>query len=97
MDASNRQTGRTSKQIEAAPQGAVFVWVTGDLGYPRRLAEQLGRDDLQFVAPLFLERGEFGGRDTVVCIDHAFWGGPYRPGIHRPFLEWLRAAGLLIE
>ena len=42
-----RGTGFTSRQMENAPDGAVFVWCNGHLDYPKRLAEHLGRKDLR--------------------------------------------------
>ena len=42
----DRGTGRTTEQMEAAPKGAVFVWVNSYLSYPKHLAVSLGRQDL---------------------------------------------------
>lgn len=46
-----RRAGRTTRQMEAAPEGAVYVWCEDALTYPRRLAEHLGRTDLVIVSP----------------------------------------------
>ncbi len=97
MSDSSRQAGVTTRQIEAAPHGAVFIWVTGDVNYPRAIAVRLGRDDLEFVAPSFLECGRALGSTKKVCVDHAFWRVAYRSGLHRPAMDWLREAGLLVE
>lgn len=68
-----RGTGRTTKQMKAAPQGAVFVWCNNHLDYPRRLAEKLGRGDLQIVGPMWLEYAGhwLGSTFTDIIVDHA--------------------------
>ena len=97
MHEANRQTGQTTSQINAAPHGAVFIWVTGDVNYPRAIAQRLGRADLEFATPSFLECGRAFGSTKKDCVDHAFWRVAYRGGLHRPALDWLREAGLLVE
>lgn len=97
MHEVNRQAGQTTSQIKAAPYGAVFVWVTGDVNYPRAIAERLGRGDLEFVTPSFLECGRAFGSAKKVCVDHAFGRVAYRGGLHRPALDWLRETGQLVE
>lgn len=97
MHEVNRQTGQTTSQIQTAPHGAVFIWVTSDLTYPRAIAQRLGRGDLEFVTPSFLERGLSFGSTKKVCVDHAFWRLAYQGGLHRPALDWLREASLLVE
>lgn len=56
-----------------APKGSVYVWVTGDLGYPTRLAREIGREDLQIVRRSALESDRYwnGRRLLAVVIDHA--------------------------
>ena len=44
-----RGTGRTSRQLQAAPPGAVFVWCNDRLAYVRDLARARGREDLKIV------------------------------------------------
>lgn len=67
-----RQSGRTTRQMLAAPQQAVYVWVSSQLLYPRRLAEHLGRKDLWVVAPTWLTPSRvYGYRPPVVVVDHA--------------------------
>lgn len=68
----DRQTGRTTKQMLAAPECAVYVWVNQHLAYPEMLAAGLGRDDLEIKPPSWLDRRniracEFSG----IVIDHA--------------------------
>ena len=68
-----RQTGRTAQQMLDAPQNAVYVWCNGRLKYPRHLAQELGRDDLQIVSPGWLESNRWIGlRPTGLVLDHAY-------------------------
>lgn len=65
-------TGLTTRQMETAPQGAVFVWCNGHLDYPQALARKVGRDDLEIVSPTVFESNYFLGRNlTGLVIDHA--------------------------
>jgi len=67
-----RQTGRTTRQIQAAPKRSVFVWCNGLIDYPRSLARRLGREDLEIVTPAWLEGHAWQGRWlSGVVIDHA--------------------------
>lgn len=68
----NRGTDRTTKQMREAPQGAIFVWCTNVTAYPRALAAQLGRRDLD-IAPLdWLDGHRHRGRPPgSVVVDHA--------------------------
>lgn len=67
-----RQRGETTKQMTEAPQYAVFVWVHGDLEYPRDLARKLQREDLEIVSPFWLEhRRWIGLRLRGIVVDHA--------------------------
>jgi len=67
-----RGSGRTTKQMEGAPQNSVFVWVNGHTKYPERLAKKIGRDDLKIVTPYWLESNAWRGcRFTGVAVDHA--------------------------
>lgn len=67
-----RGSGSTTRQIKSAPMGAVFVWVNGDLHYPRRLAESLGRTDLRMSSPRSVGSGALRGlRVPEVIVDHA--------------------------
>ena len=69
---SDRQTGRTTQQMNDAPPGAVFVWCNSHVSYPQALAKTLERDDL-VVRPLsWLERRNVMGRTFPgVVVDHA--------------------------
>jgi hypothetical protein len=68
----DRGTGRTSAQMRNAPRDAVFVWSNERLDYPRAIARvhEVNREDLQIVAPSWLERGWLGRRLTGIVIDH---------------------------
>jgi hypothetical protein len=68
-------SGQTSLQMLTAPQGAVYLWPSGELGYPRRLAEAVGRPDLLVVPPHWLTSGKWRGCYlTGLVVDHAVWG-----------------------
>lgn len=67
----NRGTGRTTRQIKNAPNGAIFVWCNNRIDYPERLASELGRDDIEVVSPAWLVQGWIGRTLTVIVIDHA--------------------------
>lgn len=67
----HRGTGRTTAQMEASPVNSVYVWVNHGLAYPRRLAERIGRTDLEIVGPDWLEDRWRGRRLSGLVIDHA--------------------------
>ena len=46
-----RRDGKTTKQMQEAPHGALYLWVNGHLGYPKQLARTLGREDLVIISP----------------------------------------------
>jgi hypothetical protein len=59
-------------QLKQAPQGAVFIWVNADVSYPKQLARQLGRDDLQIVGPGWLDSYRWQGQTFPwIEVDHA--------------------------
>jgi hypothetical protein len=67
-----RQTGKTTRQMQALPTGAVFVWVSNNLDYPKALARHLRRDDLQVVGPGWLTSGAWHGVELAgLDLDHA--------------------------
>ena len=69
-----RQIGTTTKQMEGAPVGAVFVWVHGNLTYPKTLAREIGREDLEIVGPSWFSGGRWRNREiTGLIVDHACW------------------------
>ncbi len=66
-----RQEGKTTRQLQAAPQDAVYVWPNDHLAYPKALARHLGRIDLLIVAPGWLCDAHLCGRICEIVIDHA--------------------------
>lgn len=67
-----RQEGATTEQIKAAPHGAIYVWVNSNTRYPKDLARTLGREDIQFVAPSWLDSHNWRGRAfSAIILDHA--------------------------
>lgn len=68
-----RQAGRTSQQMLAAPPGAFFVWCNSKLSYPKALARHLGRDDLQIKPLSWLQIQNLAAWHAVsgVVLDHA--------------------------
>jgi len=67
-----RQTGRTTQQMQAAPQGAVFVWCNSHVDYPIALARALGRGDLAVYPLAWLEPINVIGRNlSGLVLDHA--------------------------
>lgn len=67
-----RQSGRTTRAMQEAPKGAVYVWVHSNLDYPKELARKLGREDLRIVSPAWLEdRVWVGSLFSGIRLDHA--------------------------
>ena len=71
MEQLERGSGRTTRQMEDAPVGALFVWCNAHLSYPTHLARVLGRPDLRVVSPYWLELGGWHGCRYSVVVDHA--------------------------
>jgi hypothetical protein len=68
-----RGTGRTTDQIRAAPQGALFIWCGHDTHYPRMLAQREGRQDLLIVSRSALSTNSErhrGAEYPAVVLDH---------------------------
>lgn len=69
---SDRQTGRTSRQIIEAPECAVFVCAENSVYYAKQLAAALGRPDIRCVITSALTRhGYLNGLDAFIVVDHA--------------------------
>lgn len=67
-----RQTGITTKQMKEAPHGSLYIWCTSDLTYPKRLARDIGRTDLEIVRPSWLSGYQWmGKRFPGIVLDHA--------------------------
>jgi hypothetical protein len=91
---SDRQMGRTTKQMLDAPKGAVFVWCNSALTYPKILAHGLKRDDLTVLPLSWLEpRNVMGRQFAGVVVDHA---GHYDNQAHEA-LYYLRARGVPVD
>jgi|SRR6056297_997165 len=69
---TERNTGRTTKQIKDAPNGAVFVAPSTRLvDYCFSIAKSVGREDVKVVSPQWLENGSWRGlRFPDVIMDH---------------------------
>jgi hypothetical protein len=65
-------TGRTTKQMQSAPLGAIFVWGNGQLAYPRSLAARAGRKDLKIMGPSFFDirTSQWRGITKAIVVDH---------------------------
>ena len=68
-----RGTGRTTRQMLAAPIGALFVSChVGALDYDRRLARKHGREDLKIVPFSYINGRRYMGLKLYsVVVDHA--------------------------
>lgn len=66
-------SGKTTEQMLAAPQGAIYIWVAGSpLEYPIRLAKRLNRPDLKIKLPYEIEYGHcLRGFNGPIVVDHA--------------------------
>lgn len=72
MSDLDRQTGRTTRQIEQAPKDAVYVCPSvRSISYHRRLAADLGRQDLVIVSAYWFTDQNWRGRRGSVILDHA--------------------------
>ena len=72
MDDPERGSGRTTQQMKEAPLGAIYIWLHGEVWYPKNLAAKIGRADLQIVGPMWLNSMNFQGkRLSGIVIDHA--------------------------
>lgn len=67
----DRGTGRTTKQMKSAPLNAIYVWCNGNLYYPKKLANSIGRNDLSIVSPIDIDHRLRGRRNVNIVIDHA--------------------------
>lgn len=70
---SGRNTGKTLRQMVAAPKGAYFIWCNDQaVLYAKNLARYLGRDDLIIVGFSYLQDKNFRGRGPMtIVVDHA--------------------------
>lgn len=73
---NERQTGRTTKQIQAAPIGAFYVVINiSAVNYIQSLAYKEGRDDLHVVPLSIIQRDNYAflrcRRGMIIVLDHA--------------------------
>jgi NTP pyrophosphatase (non-canonical NTP hydrolase) len=66
-----RGTGRTAKQLLAAPEGATFIWCNGWTEYARQLCRKHKREDIVICSPREAEGGRPFMTATDVVVDHA--------------------------
>lgn len=59
----------TTRKMLMAPRGAIYIWPSRDLFYPRMLAKKLGRSDLEFHGPSFSARDLEGRQISGLVID----------------------------
>ena len=68
-----RGRGYTTRQMQSAPEGALFVWCNYDLTYPKMLARYLNRKDLIIKGPDIFNDGAIWlkGHNKPLILDHA--------------------------
>lgn len=69
-----RGTGITTKQMQDAPKGSVFIWCNQHTRYPKTIARTLGREDLKIYGPGILEHDAIrlrGQEVPAIIVDHA--------------------------
>lgn len=64
-------TGRTTRQILAAPERARFVHLNGERWYTEQLLRKLGRTDLKLLPVSELHHDRIAGTFYAVVVDHA--------------------------
>lgn len=98
IEVGGRRCGKTTRAIQRAPQGAIYVWCNDRIEYAKVLALKLGRADLKIVPPVWLaEHGNVKGfgRETKFVIDHAFSAGWFDQNT-RDALLYLEGRGQLV-
>lgn len=68
---SERGSGKTTEQMQSAPEGAVYIWLSDNLWYPRDLAKRLRRSDLKIKGISVLDGCELRGMRVPIIVDHA--------------------------
>jgi hypothetical protein len=93
MNPSDRQSGRTTAQMLACPEGAIYVWPNSQLYYPECLKQSLGRRDLEIVTPSWVCPPNLrGATRRVVAHDHA----TRCEGMHGAWLGQALATGSIV-
>jgi hypothetical protein len=86
-----RGTGETTRQMQAAPKGAVFVWCNDAIDYPKRTAARAGRTDLKIVSPNWLDDETWRGLElSGLILDHALLLDARRLNSYRHALATVR-------
>jgi hypothetical protein len=70
MDSNYRRTGRTTKLIQDAPMYSIFIWCSADLNIPKKMARELGREDLRVESLSFIRPGSLRGLEQPITLDH---------------------------
>ena len=70
-----RGTGKTTEQMQQAPPRAIYLWLNASTYYPKKLARELRRNDLEIMSINEFVQGEkFRGRRlSAVVVDHAVY------------------------
>lgn len=66
-----RGSGQTTRKMQSAPYGAIYIWCNSGLEYPRALARHIGRQDLIIRSPAYFENFGYRGLRIPVVLDHA--------------------------
>jgi hypothetical protein len=67
-----RGSGRTTRQMIAAPNNAYYVWCNNYLAWARDLARKHRREDLKIMPLSWFQNGYYRGLDTrLIVFDHA--------------------------
>lgn len=66
---TDRQSGRTTRQLEMAPKNALYVWCNSYLEYPKRLCRQLEREDIKVITIGQVDLAMLG-MPRFVVVDH---------------------------
>jgi hypothetical protein len=79
---ADRQTGRTTRQMQRLAKGGIFIWCNERIDYPMALARSLGREDIAIKPLSWLTPHNFRGRIIEdLAIDHAI--GPLTDDHHK--------------
>jgi hypothetical protein len=70
MKDTERQTGRTTKQIINAPKNSIYICHKMTIPYNKRIAQNNNREDITFLPCDYLTM-RFRGIQKFVIIDHA--------------------------
>jgi len=60
---------RIASKMRDAPKDAVYIWVNQYTELPRRIANDLGRNDLHIEAPYWLQHGWIGKKVSGIILD----------------------------